>query len=152
MIITLRLRFRSIFIQNYTTNTHPKFCWRFVGQSARRVLRFLRPNREHKAESRHYQTARFKVTHKSCNVATRTAEPRRVKTAQNLQHSKTSSSVLLPYSRAVRCVCACVRACNPTVALKHAIWWWLLQSYPNNYCIINNCNFSHHVFLITKVM
>jgi hypothetical protein len=34
----------------------------------------------------------FKVTTKSRNVATRTAEPRRVKTVQNLQRSKASNA------------------------------------------------------------
>jgi hypothetical protein len=43
--------------------------------------------------SRH-QIARFKVTEKLYNVATRTAEPRRVKTAQNSQRSKASNVVL----------------------------------------------------------
>jgi hypothetical protein len=49
-----------------------------------------------------HQIACFKVTSKSYNVATRTAEPRLVKTAQNLQRSKTRNVVLLTYSRAVR--------------------------------------------------
>jgi hypothetical protein len=44
--------------------------------------------------SRH-QLACFKVTVKSYNVATRTAEPRRVKTVQNSQRSKASNVVLV---------------------------------------------------------
>jgi hypothetical protein len=43
--------------------------------------------------SRH-QTARFKVTAKSY-VATRTAETRRVKTAQKKQRSRASNAVLV---------------------------------------------------------
>jgi hypothetical protein len=43
---------------------------------------------------------RFKVTAKSCNVATRTEGPRQVKTAQNSQRSKTSNFVLATKSRA----------------------------------------------------
>jgi hypothetical protein len=37
----------------------------------------------------------FKVTVKSYNFATRTSEPRRVKTAQNSQHSKANNAVLV---------------------------------------------------------
>jgi hypothetical protein len=44
----------------------------------------------------------FKVTTKSYNVATRTAEPRRVKTVHNSHSSKASNSVLLTSSCAVR--------------------------------------------------
>jgi hypothetical protein len=47
------------------------------------------------------QTACFKVTAKSYNVATRTAEPRRVKTTQNAQRSKTSNAVLVTQSSEV---------------------------------------------------
>jgi hypothetical protein len=50
--------------------------------------------------SRH-QIACFKVTTKSYNVATRTAEPRRMKAAQN---SHRSNAVLLTWSRAVMVV------------------------------------------------
>jgi hypothetical protein len=49
-----------------------------------------------------HQIACFKVTSKSYTVATRTAEPRRVKTAQNSQHSKASNAVLVTWSRVVR--------------------------------------------------
>jgi ribosomal protein L23 len=51
-------------------------------------------SRHHSYSSRH-QIACFKVKSKSCNVATRTAEPRRVKTAQNSQRSKASSAVVV---------------------------------------------------------
>jgi hypothetical protein len=50
--------------------------------------------------SRH-QTACFKVTAKWYNVATQTAESRRVKTAQNSQRSKASNALRVTYSRAV---------------------------------------------------
>jgi hypothetical protein len=43
------------------------------------------------------KTACFKVTAKSYNVSTRTAEPRRVNTAQNLHRSKSSNAVPLTY-------------------------------------------------------
>jgi hypothetical protein len=51
--------------------------------------------------SRH-QNPCFKVTAKSYNVATRTSEPRRVKTSQNSQRSKASNAVLVTWSRATR--------------------------------------------------
>jgi hypothetical protein len=41
------------------------------------------------------QTACFKVTAKAYNVATRTAEPKRVKKAQNSQRNKASNVVFL---------------------------------------------------------
>jgi hypothetical protein len=53
-----------------------------------------------KYRSRH-QTTYFKVTAKSYNVATRTAEPRRVKTAQKSHRIKASNAVLVTI-RAVR--------------------------------------------------
>jgi hypothetical protein len=55
-----------------------------------------------RSKSRRHQIACFKVTAKSHNVSTRTAELRWVKTAQNSQRSKASNAVLLTWSRAVR--------------------------------------------------
>jgi hypothetical protein len=42
-----------------------------------------------------HQIACFKITAKSYNVATRTAEPRRVKAAENSHRSKDSNAVLV---------------------------------------------------------
>jgi hypothetical protein len=50
--------------------------------------------------SRH-RTAFFKVTAKSCTVATQTAEPRRMKTDQNSHRSTASNAELLTQSNAV---------------------------------------------------
>jgi hypothetical protein len=47
------------------------------------------------AISSRHQIERFKVTAKSYNVATRTAKPRRVKTARSSHRSKASNAVLL---------------------------------------------------------
>jgi hypothetical protein len=58
------------------------------------------------------QIACFKVRAKSYNVATRTAEPGRVKTFQNSQRSKASNAVLLSWSRAVRKPFRGLEACN----------------------------------------
>jgi hypothetical protein len=67
-------------------------------------------------KSSHHQIACFKVTAKSHNFATQTAEPRRVKTTHNSQGHKASNAVLL--TKAARkgggCVlsfCGC-EACN----------------------------------------
>jgi hypothetical protein len=64
----------------------------------------------------------FKVTAKPCSLAVRTAEPRRVKTAQNSQHSKASNTVLLTWSPAVTAAKSfrVLEACNlVTAAVMH---------------------------------
>jgi hypothetical protein len=71
---------------------------------------------------RHLQIACFKVTAKSYNLATWTAEPRRVKTVQNSQRSKASNP---PWTDDVRPRGKGGRW-SPHMALKHAIWWLLL--------------------------
>jgi hypothetical protein len=68
--------------------------------------------------SRH-QIACFKVTAKSYNVATRAAEPRRVKTARNPRRNKTSNTVLVTVARSNG-------GRSPSVALKHGTSWRLL--------------------------
>jgi hypothetical protein len=55
-----------------------------------------------KCYSNRHRIACFKARAKSYNVATRTAEPSRVKTDQNSQHSKTSDVVMVTLSPAVR--------------------------------------------------
>jgi hypothetical protein len=52
--------------------------------------------------SRRHKIGSFKVTTKSYSVATQTAEPRRVKTAQNSHRSKVRNAVVVTYSRAVK--------------------------------------------------
>jgi hypothetical protein len=67
------------------------------------------------------QIACFKVTAKSYNATTWTAGHRRVKTVQNSQSSEASNALPLAWSRALR---------GDEVlqlALKHIIWWRLLQ-------------------------
>jgi hypothetical protein len=70
------------------------------------------------AQNRH-QTACFKVVAKSYNVATRTAEPRRAKTAQNSQRNEASDAVLVTSSRAVRGMKSFggLEACNLTATI-----------------------------------
>jgi hypothetical protein len=56
-----------------------------------------------------------------CNFVTRTAEPRRVKTDQNLQLSKASNALLVTWSLGGG-------GGGPSVASKHVIWRRLLFS------------------------
>jgi hypothetical protein len=62
---------------------------------------------ENSCHSSRHQIARFKVTEKPHNVATRTAEPWRVKRVQNSQRSKARNAVLVNKSvaRAVKLFC-----------------------------------------------
>jgi hypothetical protein len=64
---------------------------------SRPFTQFARNQNKISYTSRH-QMACFKVTTESYNVATRTAEPRRVKVAQNSQRSKASNAVLMIWS------------------------------------------------------
>jgi hypothetical protein len=64
------------------------------------------------------------------NVATRTAEPRRVKTAQNSQRSKASNAVLVNYCRTVRGVKSfhSLEVCNlVTIAIVNPGMWNFVQ-------------------------
>jgi hypothetical protein len=76
------------------------------------------------AVSSRHQIACFKVTAKSYNVAARTTEHRRMKTAQNSQRSKASNAVLLTQScteRGVGKSFRSVQACNLVTATEEQL-------------------------------
>jgi hypothetical protein len=50
----------------------------------------------------HHHTTCFRITEKSFKVTKRTADPRRIKTAQNSQRRNASNAVLVTWSRAGR--------------------------------------------------
>jgi hypothetical protein len=69
-----------------------------------------------------HQIACFKVTTKSYNVATRIAEPRRVKKAQNSQRSKASNAVLVTEQRGGVKSFRGLEACNLVTATVVYLW------------------------------
>jgi hypothetical protein len=77
----------------FTSNVTVK--WNTFHVYTMKYILFLKINLYLSHHSSHHQIVCFKITAKSYNVSTRTADPRRVKTAQNSQCSKVSNAVFV---------------------------------------------------------